>query len=72
MRTGTGKQLPLYVAVFVYIKVGINITSHFKMADQFVNKVTFSGKRAMARADPEFCLLLAHYEGLINDEEVML
>lgn len=42
------------------------------MADQFVNKVTFSGKRAMARADPEFCLLLAHYEGLINDEEVML
>ena len=26
----------------------------------------------MARADQEFCLLLADYEGLINDEEVML
>ena len=26
----------------------------------------------MVRADQEFCLLLAHYEGLINDEEVML
>ena len=26
----------------------------------------------MAKADQEFYLLLAHYEGLINDEEVML
>ena len=26
----------------------------------------------MAIADQEFCLLLAHYEGLTNDEEVML
>ena len=42
------------------------------MADQFVNKVTFSGKPAMAKADQEFCLLLAHYEGLTSHEEVML
>ena len=28
------------------------------MADSFVNKVTFSGKPAMARADEEFYMLL--------------
>ena len=33
---------------------------------------TFNGKPVMTRTDQDFCLLLAHYEGLINDEEFML